>query len=242
MPPPRPGSRVQRRVARTKAAIEDAFVQLVLEQGYERVAVEDISDRADLARATFYAHYPNKEAVLLSVSNRLVEDLMQRIAYQGGPWNVVRRDAIQTAYKHAAENPDLYRACMSDARTRQAYLSIVSRYAEQNFRDRLTALDRQPRIPVPVMARGFVGATLAILEAWLAGELEGDVEQLANMALDLFIAGGAWANGIRLDEIGYSAGSPADARTPSPPTTKARSRRSQPASTFTSEAATGEPQ
>jgi AcrR family transcriptional regulator len=226
---------VQRRVARTKAAIEDAFVQLVLEQGYERVAVEDISDRADLARATFYAHYPNKEAVLLAVSNRLTEDLMQRIAYQDGPWNLVRRDALQTAYKHAAENPDLYRACMSDARTRQAYLSIVSRYAEQNFHDRLTALGRQPRIPVPVMARAFVGATLAILEAWLAGELEGDVEQLANMALDLFIAGGAWANGIRLEEIGYSTGSPADARTPSPPTTKARSGRPQPASTPTSE-------
>jgi AcrR family transcriptional regulator len=242
MPPSRPGSRGQRRVARTKAAIEDAFVQLVLEQGYERVAVEDISDRADLARATFYAHYPNKEAVLLSVSNRLVEDLMRRIAYQGGPWNVVRRDALQTAYKHAAENPDLYRACMSDARTRQAYLSILSRYAEQNFRDRLTALGRQPRVPVPVMARGFVGATLAILEAWLAGELEGDVEQLASMALDLFIAGGAWANGIGLDEIGYSTGSPADARTPSPPTTKARSRRPQPASASTSEDAAEEPQ
>ncbi len=215
MPPSRPGSRVQRRVARTKAAIEDAFVQLVLERGYERVAVEDITDRADLARATFYAHYPNKEAVLFSVFNRLTEDLMQRIAYQGGPWNVVRRDAMQTAYKHAAENPDLYRACLSDARTRQAYLSILSRYAEQNFRDRLNALNRQPRVPVPVMARGFVGAHLAILEAWLAGELQGDIEELACMALDLFVAGGAWAHGFRLDELGYSTGPPADARTPS---------------------------
>jgi AcrR family transcriptional regulator len=207
---------VQRRVARTKAAIEDAFVQLVLERGYDRVAVEDISDRADLARATFYAHYPNKEAVLLSVSNRLTEDLMQQIAYQGGPWNVVRRDAIQTAYKHAAEKADLYRACMSDARTRQAYLSILSRYAEQNFGDRLKALNRQPRIPVPVMARGFVGAQLAILEAWLAGELQGDIEELASMALDLLVAGTAWAHGFRLDELGYSTGSTADARTPSP--------------------------
>jgi len=203
MPPAEPGSRVQRRVARTKAAIEDAFVQLVLEYGYERVAVEDISDRADLARATFYSHYPNKEAVLLSVSNRLVEDLMQRISYSGGPWNVVRRDAIATAFRHAAEQPDLYRACMSDARTRQAYLTILSRYAEQNFRDRLNALGRQPRVPVPVMARAFVGAQLAILEAWLAGELEGDVEQLASTALDLFVAGGAWAHGFRLGELGY---------------------------------------
>jgi AcrR family transcriptional regulator len=227
-------------VARTTAAIEDAFVQLVLEQGYERVAVDDICDRADLARATFYAHYPNKEAVLLSVSNRLTEDLMGRIAYQGGPWNVVRRDAIQTAYKHAAENPGLYRACMSDARTRQAYVSILSRYAEQNFRDRLTALGRQPRVPVPVMARAFVGSALAILEAWLAGELDGDAEQLASMALDLFIAGGAWAHGFRLDELGYSTGSPADARTPSPPATKPRSRRSQPASTSTPDGTAGE--
>jgi len=204
MPPAPPGSRTQRRVARTKAAIEDAFVQLVLEHGYDRVAVEDIADRADLARATFYAHYPNKEAVLFSVSNRLVEDLMERISYTGGPWNTVRRDAIQTAFRHAAEHPDLYRACMSDARTRQAYLSILSRYTEQNFRNRLDALGHQPRVPVPLMARAFVGAQVAILEAWLAGELDGDVEQLASMALDLFIAGGAWANGLRLDDLGYS--------------------------------------
>jgi AcrR family transcriptional regulator len=206
MPPSRPDSRVQRRVARTKAAIEDAFVQLVLERGYERVAVEDISDRADLARATFYAHYPNKEAVLFSVSGRLVEDLMQRIAYHGGPWNEVRRDAIETAYKHAAEMPDLYKACMSDARTRQSYLSILCRYAEQNFRDRLTALNRQPRVPVPVMARVFAGAHLAVLEAWLAGELEGDIEELARMTLDLLVAGMAWSHGFRLDELGYSTG------------------------------------
>ena len=224
MPPSRPGSRVQRRVARTMAAIEDAFVQLVLERGYERVAVEDICDRADLARATFYAHYPNKEAVLFSIFNRLVEDLMQRIAYQSGPWNEVRRDAAQTAYKHAAEMPDLYRACLSDARTRQAYMSTLSRYTEQNYRNRLNALNRQPRLPVPLMARAFAGAHVAVLEAWLAGELTGDPEQLASMTLDFLIAGAAWANGFRLEELGYSTGPPAQA-----------------ASTPTSDDAAGEP-
>jgi len=241
MPPSRPGSRVQRRVARTKAAIEDAFVQLVLERGYDKVTVEDITDRADLARATFYAHYPNKEAVQFSVFNRLTEDLVQRIADQGGPWNVVPRDVIQAAYKQAAEMPDLYRACLSDARTRQAHLSTLSRYAEQNFRDRLTTLGNQPRVPVPVMARAFVGAHVAILEAWLAGELDGDAEELASMALDLLIYGAAWAHGVRLDELGRSAESPADARTPPPPATKPRLRRPQP-STPRPEDAAGEPQ
>ena len=208
MPPSRPGSRVQRRVARTKAAIEDAFVALVLERGYDQVTVEDITDRADLARATFYAHYPNKEAVQFSVFNRLTEDLVQRLADQGGPPTVVHRDAISAAYKHAAEMPDLYRACLSDARTRQAHLSTLSRYAEETFRDRLTALDKQPRVPVPLMARAFVGAHVTVLEAWLAGELKGEVEELASMTLDLLIFGAAWAHGVRLDELGYSAGLP----------------------------------
>jgi AcrR family transcriptional regulator len=208
---------VQRRVARTKAALEEAFVALVLERGYDRVAVEDICARADLARATFYAHYPNKEAVLLAVSSRLVEDLMRQIAYPGGPWTVVRRDAIQAVYRHAADHPDLYRACLSDARTRRAYLAILTRYAEQNFTDRLAALHRQARIPVPVMARGFVGAHLAILDAWLAGELHGDIDQLASTALDLLIAGAAWASGVRLDELGYPTG-PTGTRDPAPPT------------------------
>jgi AcrR family transcriptional regulator len=235
MPPSRPGSRLQRRVARTKAAIEDAFVQLVLERGYERVAVEDITDRADLARATFYAHYPNKEAVQFSVFNRLTEDLVQRLADEGGPSNVVHRDAIQTAYRHAAEMPDLYRACLSDARTRQAHLSTLSRYAEQNFRDRLTALGRQSRVPVPVMARAFVGGHVNILEAWLAGELDGDVEELANMTLDLLIYGTAWAHGLRLDELRYPTGSPAAAPHRAPAATKPRSRRPEPASTSMSE-------
>jgi AcrR family transcriptional regulator len=229
MPPSRPASRVQRRVARTKAAIEDAFVQLVLERGYDQVTVEDITDRADLARATFYTHYPNKEAVQFSVFNRLTEDLVQRLAT--GPRNVVHRDTIQAAYRQAAEMPDLYRACLNDARTRQAHLSTLSRYAEQNFRDRLTARGKQPRVPVPVMARAFAGAHVAILEAWLAGELDGDVEELAHMTLDLLIYGTAWAHGLRLDELGYSAGLPADAGKPAPATTEPESRRPEPAST-----------
>jgi hypothetical protein len=90
------------------------------------------------------------------------------------------------------------------------------------------------------MARAFVGAHVAVLEAWLAGELTGDVEQLASMALDLLIAGAAWANGFGLDELGYSTASPTQARKPVQ-AVKARPRGPQPASTPRSEDPAGEP-
>ena len=165
---------------------------------------------------------------------------MQRLAGQGGPPDAVPRDAITAAYKQAAEMPDLYRACLSDTRTRQAHLSVLSRYAEQNFGDRLTARGTQPRVPVPVMARAFVGAHVAILEAWLAGELGGDIEELASMTLDLLIYGTAWADGLRPGELRHPAGPPADARTPAPAPAKPRSRRPQPATTSTPGDAAGE--
>ena len=153
--------------------------------------------------------------LLRSVGARTEALLIRRhadLGFAGGTW-VFPGGKLESADRApetlrlaglAAENPDLYRTCMSDARTRQAYVATVSRYVEQNYRDRLTALGRQPRIPVPVMARGFAGATLAILDAWLAGELTGDIEELASTALDLFVAGAAWANGFRLEEIGYA--------------------------------------
>lgn len=202
-PPGDGGSRTQRRVLRTKAAIEEAFVALVIEHGYEKVSVEDIVARADLAKATFYAHYDNKEALLLEAFSRLIEELAERIAYREGPWTVVRRGALEAAYEHAAEMPDLYRVCLGDARTRATYMATVARFAEQNFHARLAALGREPRMPVHVMAVVFAGAHVALLESWLAGDITGSAGEVASMLLDLLIAGSAWAHNISLADLGY---------------------------------------
>lgn len=55
-----------RRVQRTRQLLRDALVAEILEKGYEAVTVQDILDRANLGRSTFYAHYRDKEDLLLS--------------------------------------------------------------------------------------------------------------------------------------------------------------------------------
>lgn len=56
----KPG-RTDPRVRRTRKAIETAFFALVNEQGFSQVTVQDISERADINRATFYIHYRDKD-------------------------------------------------------------------------------------------------------------------------------------------------------------------------------------
>ena len=46
-----------RRTARTRKAIIDAFIALLTEKELNKVTVQEIADRADINRATFYKHY-----------------------------------------------------------------------------------------------------------------------------------------------------------------------------------------
>ena len=52
------------RVKRTRNLILHAFEQLLAEKGFESISVQDVTDRAEINRATFYAHFPDKYALL----------------------------------------------------------------------------------------------------------------------------------------------------------------------------------
>ncbi len=50
-----------RRVRRTRELLRSALLSLIQEKGYDRITVQDILDRADIGRSTFYAHYRDKD-------------------------------------------------------------------------------------------------------------------------------------------------------------------------------------
>lgn len=64
-----------RRVRRTRRLLAEAFVALVLGVGYERITVQDILDRADVGRSTFYAHFRDKQALLETCFDDMREQL-----------------------------------------------------------------------------------------------------------------------------------------------------------------------
>jgi len=54
------------RVRRTRHRLRDAIVSLIHEKSYPAIAVKEILVRADVGRSAFYAHFPNKDALLAS--------------------------------------------------------------------------------------------------------------------------------------------------------------------------------
>lgn len=52
------------RVKRTRGMIYQAFKELISEKGFHALSVKDVTERAEVNRATFYAHFPDKYALL----------------------------------------------------------------------------------------------------------------------------------------------------------------------------------
>src|SRR5688572_18597064 len=69
-----------RRVQRTRKLLQEALIALVLEKGYEAVTVQDIIDRANVGRSTFYAHFLDKQQLFLSGFEQLRVFLAQQHA------------------------------------------------------------------------------------------------------------------------------------------------------------------
>ncbi|UJR80559.1 TetR/AcrR family transcriptional regulator [Sandaracinus amylolyticus] len=76
------------RTQRTTRALRDALLSLMVERGWEAVRVQDVCERAGIARSTFYTHFTDKEDLLLSGFDTLQREL--RAHAQGRPLGWVR--------------------------------------------------------------------------------------------------------------------------------------------------------
>ncbi|WP_379134244.1 TetR/AcrR family transcriptional regulator [Paenibacillus sp. sgz500958] len=64
------------RVIRSKQLIKDAFTQLIMERDFDSITVKDITERATINRATFYAHYEDKYILLETLFVELFDQIL----------------------------------------------------------------------------------------------------------------------------------------------------------------------
>lgn len=97
-------------VRRTRKQLHDAFISLVVERGYEKTTIQDILDRADVGRSTFYVHYRDKEALLTASFDEMGRHLECELAGMAtaDSFDVTLPAAL--LFEHAFRNKRVYRA------------------------------------------------------------------------------------------------------------------------------------
>jgi AcrR family transcriptional regulator len=76
---PNPDEKLDPRVRRTRGLILQSFESLLAEKGFESISVQDVTDKAQINRATFYAHFQDKYALLdHSISKLFMQEIEKR--------------------------------------------------------------------------------------------------------------------------------------------------------------------
>ncbi|MEC0370427.1 TetR/AcrR family transcriptional regulator [Paenibacillus chibensis] len=71
--------KLDRRARRTREAIQAAFVELILEKGYDAVTIQEVADKADYNRGTFYKHYVGKEELLKEIREVFLKGIREAL-------------------------------------------------------------------------------------------------------------------------------------------------------------------
>jgi AcrR family transcriptional regulator len=102
---------IDRRVLRTRNALYDALVSLILEKDYEAINLDDILTRANVGRSTFYSHFRSKDELLERSLERLRELLVGVIDNHAGEKTVAVCGNLvfsQALFRHVAEYRAVY--------------------------------------------------------------------------------------------------------------------------------------
>ena len=68
------------RILRSRRLLMEALARLLMKREFQDISVQEIADEATLNRATFYLHYPDKNALLQAMTGERFRDLIERRA------------------------------------------------------------------------------------------------------------------------------------------------------------------
>lgn len=171
-----------RRVRRTRRILAEALIGLILERGYERITVQDILDRADIGRSTFYAHFRDKEALLLSCFDGLRVELTRDLdaVPQTGQGEPARLAAV--IFGHASRHRRVYQALCGRQGGSVVYTHLHA-LATGTLRDALQPhpATTGPPVPPEVAAEFYASALLGLLTWWVSHDFRPGHDQMTRI-------------------------------------------------------------
>jgi len=195
-----PEEKVDRRVLRTRRALQDALIQLILEKGYDAVTIEEITDRADLGRTTFYLHFRDKEELFMHAIDTICEEFIEKhetiLDMVDHPKSAIKKLSLSLderilyhIFTHARDNADLYKVMLrgeGGAKASQRFSSIIVQEVIKRL-ERVPGLES--KVPIDIFAVYFSGTLIELITWWLEEDQPFSIEEMVRFYQQLFING-----------------------------------------------------
>jgi AcrR family transcriptional regulator len=191
-----PRSRRERKKERTRQEIYRAAMALFVARGFEAVTVEDICHAADVAKGTFFLHFPTKDALLLEYGRQVCGELEEILSdHRGGAISLLRK-MLGFLAERALHHVDIVRLVVHEVMTRP--VALVS--ATEQSRDLVHLLanvvrqgqasgELRHRVEPRLAAAIITSAYFAIITEWVRCGGKFDLAGAVQQSLDVVFNG-----------------------------------------------------
>jgi AcrR family transcriptional regulator len=185
---------VDRRIQRTRQLLQDALLELILEKGYAAITVQDILDRANLGRSTFYVHYRDKDDLLVSEFEHfksMFEDFDTHIPGDKQKQTTRASSPSLAFFRHAGDQHRLYKA-MVGKQGGEVVQKYLYQYVSDLMKDHLNrqiAQTKQLTVPREILIHYMVSSFLALLTWWLDHDMPYSAERMEEIFTTLTVSG-----------------------------------------------------
>lgn len=207
--------RTDLRVRRTHALLQKTLIDLIAEKGFDAVTVGDIAERAMVNRSTFYRHYPDKYAVVTSIFEDAVDQVISELGQEhlqalnwmaGAPGAEAEREvtpewqralaAWVAFFEHFAKHAKLYQTMLGKQgsswftiQMRTYIAEVLYQRSQLSHQKMVQKRDDENTMPEEVMivcvANWFVG----MLTWWLESGMGASPHQVAMWCVRFLVHG-----------------------------------------------------
>ena len=176
-----------RRVGKTRKAIFTALSELLQEKKFSKITVQEIIDRADVGRATFYAHFPTKEDLLIGNIENIFESLSGQL--NGHMTQEQKSESLPVAalFAHIQDNERIIKGVLMSESGELLFEKFKSYWG-----DKIQPLimahipdKEKPKVPIDMLTNHIINTLIELIKFWLQDGLRYTPEQMEQYFFEL---------------------------------------------------------
>ncbi len=178
------------RIIRTRKLLREALIALVAEQGYDKIMIQDIAERATLNRATFYLHYKEKDELLYDCAQVLFEEMLAGLQLRNTPpTEMLQRlnnpETLIPLFQHFKTYAHFYKVVLG-AKGVPSFATSVREYFADTFKSLMMGQLRTENTGLSEVMVHFISAgILGLVAWWLENDLPYSPEAMSANTLQL---------------------------------------------------------
>ncbi|KOO48560.1 TetR/AcrR family transcriptional regulator [Priestia koreensis] len=186
------------RIKRTNKYLRDALVELLKEKDVTSITIQEITEKADLTRGTFYLHYQDKQDFLVHSMNEVLEELIEEVKPKQDEQSTLNVDpqkgsvSFLKLFEFIQKNADYFKVMLSDRGLPQFRSYMTEIVKTKVYGELMSSIDEVEDgldIPKDILISYIASAHIGVIGSWLESDMKFSAAFMADKLTSLTLLG-----------------------------------------------------